>query len=108
MTRPLVAFLAPLVLVFTACTPAELIRIRFGAEGERAVGVATCESGLDPAARSTDGSNHGLFQINNVHRSRWPEVTGLGWEARYDPVANIDFAHALWSEQGWRPWTCRP
>lgn len=92
----------------SACTPAQLIRIRFGDEGERAERVASCESRLNPEAVSPDGSNHGLFQINNVHRSTWPEVTGLPWDARYDPVANIDFAFWLWQQSGWRPWTCRP
>lgn len=102
--RLLLAALA--VVVLSGCTPEQVIRVIFHEEPDRAVDVATCESGLDPAAVSPDGSNHGLFQINNVHRSVFEQRIGHPWSERYDPVVNTAYAHWLYLDQGWRPWTC--
>jgi hypothetical protein len=67
--------------------------------------VAHCESTLRPDAISPGGGNWGLFQINTVHRAR-VAAHGYAWEQILDPHVNTEIAHALWSEQGWRPWTC--
>jgi hypothetical protein len=50
------------------------------------------------------GANYGGFQINAVHARRFPDF----WESWMDPAKNTAWAFQLWSEQGWRPWACRP
>lgn len=82
-----------------------LIMARWGPEhGPKAVAVARCESGLNPQA--SNGSHHGLFQISK----RWHEARvnrmGYSFEQMYEAQPNIEVAYAIWSEQGWRPWTC--
>lgn len=71
---------------------------------DKAVRVATCESGLDPSAVSPT-NDHGLFQINYVHRSR-VESMGYSWSQIYDPYVNSRVARSLYNESGWRPWVC--
>lgn len=69
----------------------------FGAEGDIALKVARCESGLNPKAINKTSSARGLFQImQSWHRidQKW----------LFDPVINIQVAKKLWSEQGWEPW----
>lgn len=94
------------VLALGACTPQLYIGTVFGDRAGEATSVASCESGLNPAARSAGGGNHGLFQINNVHARQFTRVTGLPWDARYDPDANAHFARWLYDTQGWEPWGC--
>jgi len=84
----------------------EVIQRWFGGEASTAIRVARCESGLNPRAVSSGGGNHGLFQINNVHRGTFESVTGQPWSAVYTAEANTRFAHWLWSQQGWGPWAC--
>lgn len=71
---------------------------------EQAIRVATCESTLRPRAISPDGANWGLFQINRVHAGR----VGGNLSALLDAATNVQVAFAIWSEQGWMPWSCRP
>ena len=66
-----------------------------------ACSVLLCESEGNPNAVSPT-NDHGLFQINVVHRN------SFDWSRRYDPHVNTAFAASLWSEQGWNPWTCQP
>lgn len=91
-------------------TVEDIIRSHFaGTVGDQAMRVARCESGLRPDARSPDGSNHGLFQINNVHAARFPAVTGRPWSTgRYEAEANTVYARWLYGSSGWGPWACRP
>jgi hypothetical protein len=96
------------VLALGACTPQQYIAQVFGPAGDEAVRVAECESGLNPTAVSPGGGNHGLFQINNVHRSTFEQVTGVPWSERYDVGANTRFAKWLYDQEGWSPWTCQP
>lgn len=96
------------VLALGACTPQQYIAQIFGPKSGEATAVATCESGLDPAAVSPGGGNHGLFQINNVHRGNFEQVTGQPWSAVYHPMYNTEYAKWLYDQQGWRPWTCQP
>jgi len=81
----------------------DAIRRHFPAEYEKAVRVATCESGLDPRAVSSGGGNHGLFQINNVHRGRVASM-GYSWSDIYDPYVNARVARTIYNESGWSPW----
>jgi hypothetical protein len=79
----------------------------FPEQEARARDIAFCESTLNPAARSPGGGNHGLFQINNVHRGDFRAVTGVSWgDGRYDADANAHFARWLYDQQGWEPWAC--
>lgn len=96
------------VLALGACSPQAYIANVFGEKAGEATEVARCESGLDPTAMSPGGGNHGLFQINNVHRGTFERVTGQLWSAVYDPYYNSLFAKWLFDQQGWRPWTCKP
>jgi hypothetical protein len=95
-------------LALGACSPQQWIQDVFGADADAATRVATCESGLDPAAVSPGGGNHGLFQINSVHRGSFEAVTGQPWVEIYNPEWNTKFAKRLYDEQGWSPWTCKP
>jgi hypothetical protein len=79
------------------------IRRYFPEQYEKAVRVATCESGLDPRAVSPGGGNHGLFQINTVHRSRVASM-GYSWSDIYDPYVNARVARTIYNERGWAPW----
>jgi hypothetical protein len=97
------------ILALGACTPQTYINNVFGARAGEATEVARCESGLDPAAVSPGGGNHGLFQINNVHAGTFERVTGEPWTTgRYHPFYNAVFAKWLYDQSGWRPWTCQP
>lgn len=75
---------------------------------DQAVAVASCESGMDPGAVSSGGGNHGLFQINNVHRGSFEAVTGQPWSEVYNAYYNAQFARHLYDSSGWRPWACQP
>ena len=96
------------MLALGACTPQLYIGQVFGDRAPEAESVAWCESRLVASARSAGGGNHGLFQINNVHRASFERVTGQPWSAVYDPYWNSVFAKWLYDQQGWRPWACRP
>ena len=84
-------------------TPAEveaLIRATWPDHAEdRAVAIATCESGLAPNAKNRTSSASGVFQLMAAH-----------WRGRFDPFnarANIAYAYRLWQSSGWSPWVCR-
>ena len=96
------------VLALGACTPQAYIAQVFGDRAGEATSVAQCESGLRADARSAGGGNHGLFQINNVHRPAFERVTGQPWSAVYDQYFNAVFAKWLFDQEGWRPWGCKP
>jgi hypothetical protein len=78
----------------------------FGPNAQSAIGVARCESHLNPAAVSRGGGNWGLFQINRAHRGR-VEAMGYRWEDLLDARVNSLVAKSIFDEQGWRPWGCR-
>jgi hypothetical protein len=74
-----------------------------------AIAVASCESGRDMNGLldgnwATNGNNFGLFQINSVHASKWPDF----YDNWMDPTRNIQFAFEIWSDSGWYPWHCQP
>jgi len=70
---------------------------------EQALKVMWCESGARPWAVGR-GTYYGLYQISLIHARRFPDF----WNAWMDPAKNIQWAHTLWSRQGWKPWSCRP
>lgn len=74
-----------------------------------AVRVARCESTMNPGAVSSGGGNHGLFQINEVHRDAFESVTGQSFQPSvYDADANARFARHLYDSSGWQDWACQP
>ena len=89
-----------------ACTPQQQIANIFGERYGEAERVAWCESKLDPGAVSAT-NDHGLFQINAIHRDEFVQVTGQPWEKVYAPFWNTVDAKHLYDTQGWQPWTCR-
>jgi hypothetical protein len=95
-------------LALGACTPQAYIQQIFGADAPAATRVATCESSLNSNAVSPGGGNHGLFQINSVHRGTFEQVTGQSWSAVYNPYWNTYFAKYLYDQSGWQPWSCKP
>ena len=68
------------------------------------VAIARAESDGDPKAKGGPNSNgtydHGLFQINDVHRSRF----GLKWHLKYNPSVNAEMAKAVYDSQGLKAW----
>lgn len=82
-----------------------VIERHFGAGAARATAIARCESGLNPSAVSPT-NDHGLFQINIVHRGQFEAVTGAPWSAVYDVELNTRYAKWLHGQQGWGPWVC--
>lgn len=85
----------------------EAIAVHFPDIYGQAVGVAHCESTLNPGAVSPDGRNWGLFQINIVHRSSFEQITGRSWSDVLNADANAQFARWLHDQSGgWGPWSC--
>ena len=84
----------------------DLIKAVFGPEAPNALKVAFCESKFDPSVTGRF-RERGIFQIHPVHRKRI-ESMGYTWDQMYEVLPNIKVAYEIWSEQGWKPWTCRP
>ena len=82
-----------------------IIQRHFGSAAPAAIRIAQCESSMNPNARSAT-NDHGLFQINIVHRGQFEAVTGAPWSSVYDPELNTIYARYLYGQQGWGPWTC--
>ena len=83
-----------------------LIRAAFPvSEGDNAIRVATCESGLKPWAIGKNDSSFdfGVFQVNYL--STGPGL-GLSIPDAFTATANIAAARRLWESRGWQPWTC--
>ncbi len=99
--------LAVAILAGTACSPQFSIdAIFWNADAGAATRVAQCESKMNPYAVSST-NDHGLFQINAIHRAEFERVTGRPWSDVYDPFWNTAYAKYLFDRQGWGPWTCR-
>jgi len=99
-----------LVLASSACSGEQAsmaaIKTAFPAsQYNKAVAVATCESGLDPEAVSPGGGNWGLFQINRVHE-RTLRKMGYTWSQITDPVVNAKLARSIYDSSGWKAWSC--
>lgn len=61
--------------------------------------VIWAESRGDPEAVNPTSGTCGLYQIHPIHWRRFN-----AWSDCTDPAANQRVAHAIWLEQGWRPW----
>ncbi len=66
-----------------------------------AVSVMLCESGGDPAAYNPGGAK-GLMQLMPIHQWRAP-----GGDF-FDAATNLEVSYALYLDQGWGPWVCKP
>lgn len=69
-------------------------------EGDKAVRVARCESGLEPNAVGGGGTYKGLFQLG-------PHIVAIHAYGgnRHDPWANINAARDLYVQRGnWSAW----
>ena len=95
------------VLAGAACTPQQYIGELFGGQAGNATKIAQCESNMNPTAVSPT-NDHGLFQINIVHRGQFEAVTGKPWVThRYNSYWNTFYAKWLYDQQGWGPWACK-
>lgn len=92
----------------SACTPQDWVNVHFSSAGQidNASKIVRCESNFDPNAVSPT-NDHGLFQINAIHRADFERVTGQPWSKVYDPHFNSLFARWLFDQQGWHPWVCK-
>jgi hypothetical protein len=78
----------------------------FGARSKPATAVASCESGLRPAAVSRGKGNWGLFQINKVHQDLVAQM-GYSWDDLLDARVNTLVAKEIYDRAGdWSPWGC--
>lgn len=88
---------------------ANKIRQKFGEDGEIAVAVARCESGLRPhaigdghiaywAGGTEYGKSYGVFQIRHLEGRPSPDQL-------LDLEYNLDYAYNLYKMSGWQPWT---
>lgn len=80
---PLVCVAGLLMGFSTGCDESVVVRDAIqdyfpGSLTAKATRVAQCESGLNPRAVSPGGGNHGLFQINNIHKST-VQAMGYSW-----------------------------
>lgn len=82
----------------------EMICNTFGDQCQKALSVAWCESRYNPGTVGAAGER-GLMQIHPVH-IQYLGNYGLTWDDMFDPAANLTYAYALYSSQGWGPWTC--
>lgn len=81
----------------------DMIRLEFGKHATEALRIADCESRFDTDDVSSAGAI-GVFQIRLVdHGWRIKKVHGKDLT---DPRTNIDVAHHIFKDQGWRPWVC--
>lgn len=115
--RPLVAVLAIAVtaIVATSCTPEQIAVIAINnhfdtAQQACAKNIVARESNYVADARSPDGKNIGLFQINAVHTAWIKANYGYAFDDLTDPDKNAQVARGLsdaalsYYGDRWQPW----
>ena len=109
---PLFLIVGLLMGFTTACDEDAAVQLAIheyfpGSQNAKAKRVAQCESGMNPNAVSPGGQNHGLFQINLVHRNTVQSM-GYSWSQIYDPFVNARVARHIFDAAGgsWSPWGC--
>lgn len=92
----------------------------WGKDAPTALAVFTCESHLDPQEyhvnygsslddpNSGYGVDFGVSQLNyHSQHARFQKMIGGDLkEMRTDIYSNLLVAHAIYQEQGWKPWNC--
>lgn len=75
----------------------------------RAIRIAWCESGFNPAAVNPATGAAGLFQLPPADWAAWASAAGHPGADIVDPEANVAVAAWLLYEQpgGWSRWECR-
>ena len=78
----------------------------------RLMGVVWKESRCQPHVVNPRSPDHGLTQVNDIHRAYVEQIFGEPFEiAMSDPIKNLHFAWLLYSEReadglcGWQPWS---
>lgn len=94
----------PIAPVVASGSIEEMICNTFGDQCQKALSVAWCESRYNPGTVGAAGER-GIMQIHPVH-IQYLGNYGLTWDDMFDPAANLTYAYALYSSQGWGPWTC--
>lgn len=94
----------PVVVDVPSGSIEEMICNTFGDQCQKALSVAWCESRYNPGTVGAAGER-GIMQIHPVH-IQYLGNYGLTWDDMFDPAANLTYAYALYSSQGWGPWTC--
>jgi hypothetical protein len=93
-------------LAVTGCSSTDVIQTVFGPAAPQARKIVSCESEWNTNAVSPT-NDHGLFQINIVHKANFTKVTGQPWSAIYNPLYNTVYAKWLYDREGWEPWSCK-
>jgi hypothetical protein len=97
---------AAMAAAVAGCSSPSVIDVVFGPVAPQAEKIVNCESGFRANAVSPT-NDHGLFQINIVHKANFTKVTGQPWSAIYDPLYNSVYAKWLYDRSGWKPWSCK-
>lgn len=91
----------------TCATLIKSVFSSYGLDGNAAVRVATCESGLNP--RATNGSHDGLFQQARQYWAGRSRQYGMAGRSAYDPFANATVSAGMVRDTGgWSHWSCKP
>jgi hypothetical protein len=104
VSRPASAPVRSAVSAVPSGSVANMIRQVFGPYAQQALNVATCESGLNPNAKSPISTASGVFQFLS---STWA-ITPYHAYSPFNASANIRAAYWLFSRDGhtWREWSC--
>jgi len=78
------------------------IRSAWGGDDNKAIGVANCESGLNPQASSPSGTNLGLWQFT---MATYHQYGGSGDPRNASAYTQTQVAWNLYQQQGWSPWS---
>jgi hypothetical protein len=77
------------------------IRDGWGGDDAKAIGVADCESSLNPRAASPSGTNLGLWQIT---QATWNAYGGSGDPRNHTPLEQTQIAWSIYTSRGWDAW----
>lgn len=106
------ALIAVGTFLLSSCSPADMITLAWGPDGQHAVDqalkVGRCESGLDPSSVRDNPRSHEI----GIMRFNVGDARDVGYSVTEDELAdpwtNIAIAHDIWRAFGWRRWACRP
>lgn len=81
---------------------------RHGADADRMLRVAWCESRFDPGAYNRwDGGSAGIFQFQPRTYAWASHAAGVGGASPFDAFANVEAAAWLFARGGASHWSCR-